>query len=820
MFWSAVILALTAITFCRASSIEKDSLQIDKRWYKLKLNTLSKDGKWAIVYKSYIHNNDTLYLLNTYDKTKKTKIKAVQPNFISPSYFISIIENRLEIHNLNNDDVKYINGVERYIILDEELLLVWSKNKKVKLFNLNAKVLLETKEVAKYFFSKEKQQFYYTLKNSNVLYGFSTRTNQLKKLADIKGEIITFLTEHPTGDLIVELKKNDKKFLGVINNKGEVQRYLYLTNEFNNSTAIKAYFTEKNKLFLSYNVVVKDSNDYDDYLDIWHWNNQTLENKNNQFKVCSKSIVIDLQTGKTDFLNTESGVQSLFINNSQYILKLNYRKHRNYTTYHPKTEVYWMNIQTKDSVLLMTEVINPQEDITFSLDGNYLGYKREGKWFISETDSPSNFKSNKKQSEQQDLYWDQNGNFLWVTGAHDLWRYNLHNKVWEQIAFFGNESLKVEIININKDILKTGNQFKMIEDKDNILIRTFNQSDNKTIIYRLKNGELSILKNTENRISQLYYTTDANRIVFSEENFNSPPIIKNIIGKKEKLILEGHLPKKLYSWRKQKIVSFTDYHQNLLKGVLYYPKNYNKSQSYPMIIHLYERQFWRANYFDLPDLYSYMGFNTALMTDLNYFVFMPDTIITEEGAGVSALNNLIEAIKSLKRENINIDFDKMGLIGQSFGAYKVNFIVTQSNLFKAAVSGNGASDLIRNYYSYNYNYSKPHYWQIETGQYQMKKAYKDNPEIYLENSPILYSHQTNTPLLLWAGQHDLNVHWENTIAFYTALKRYRKNTIALLYKNQGHSLTNEKEQYDLTMRVIDWFNYYLKEKEKLDWMKR
>ena len=47
------------------------------------------------------------------------------------------------------------------------------------------------------------------------------------------------------------------------------------------------------------------------------------------------------------------------------------------------------------------------------------------------------------------------------------------------------------------------------------------------------------------------------------------------------------------------------------------------------------------------------------------------------------------------------DEKRIGLFGHSFGGYETNFILTQTNLFSTAISGNGVSDVVAHYFNYN-----------------------------------------------------------------------------------------------------------------------
>lgn len=312
------------------------------------------------------------------------------------------------------------------------------------------------------------------------------------------------------------------------------------------------------------------------------------------------------------------------------------------------------------------------------------------------------------------------------------------------------------------------------------------------------------------------WNTDYTSVSYTEENYNLPPTLKIFNQGKTRILQESNIPTNLYNWRKQKIINYKNKFNRPLKGVLYYPKNYIEGKKYPMITHIYQIQSDKSNFFEMPNIKS--SFNFPLYIENDYFVFFPDTYISDEGPGISALDCINSAISSVLEKEEAINKDKLGIIGNSFGGYETNFIVTQTNLFKAAVSGVAVSSLIWDYFSYSYNYSKPLYWQYDNGQLDMRKSFSEDPDKYLSNSPILYAHQVQTPLLSWTGLEDYNVHWEQTRHFFTALKRYDKKHIALFYKGEGHAITDPKKAKDLFLRIKNWFDYYLKEDNSALWI--
>ncbi len=92
------------------------------------------------------------------------------------------------------------------------------------------------------------------------------------------------------------------------------------------------------------------------------------------------------------------------------------------------------------------------------------------------------------------------------------------------------------------------------------------------------------------------------------------------------------------------------------------------------------------------------------------------------------------------------------------------------------------------------------------------------PDLYIENSPVLRADKVSTPLLMLADNDDDNVPVQQGVEFFTSLRRLGKKVWMLQYDGEGHGLSNKTSQYDFTVRLLEFFNYYLKDEPPPIWM--
>jgi dipeptidyl aminopeptidase/acylaminoacyl peptidase len=146
------------------------------------------------------------------------------------------------------------------------------------------------------------------------------------------------------------------------------------------------------------------------------------------------------------------------------------------------------------------------------------------------------------------------------------------------------------------------------------------------------------------------------------------------------------------------------------------------------------------------------------------------------------------------------DPNRLGIGGWSYGGYMAAWAVTQTNRFKAAVSGAGMSDLATEFGTED----GPAYDEWFYGLPYEKL------EGFAKSSPMTYVRNVHTPTLLLHGENDRTDPLAQSQMFYRALKRYGVESEFVVYPREPHGLQEEKHQIDRLNRVVRWFDAHLK----------
>lgn len=411
--------------------------------------------------------------------------------------------------------------------------------------------------------------------------------------------------------------------------------------------------------------------------------------------------------------------------------------------------------------------------------------------------------------------------WLMFNDLNDIWFYDTQKKTYQQITN-GKENKRVYRFVYSNYLLDStpwhwGHDMVFTaEDEKAIHWRTEDYSKEGISIMTRDRNVIPLIE-AEAKITQIQKT--GNFITYLKQRANQPPglYVYDILKREEKLIYNSNQWDTRAADMQTEFIKWVD-QNGIEQGVLVrFPLNYRKEKKYPALVYIYEdKAKERHEYVSKTEDHG-IGFNYKTYVEDEYFVIEPEIYYEYGNPGFSATNCVNHVLDTLLSK-YSIDENRMGLVGHSFGGYETNFIISQTNRFKAAVSGAGIADLSSWYVTMNWEIMRPEFWRYPEQSFRMKKDLFELKDNYIANSPILQSTTTQTPLLIWSGKEDLQVHWSQSVAMFLALKKQNKNVNMLLYPKEKHALLRDFNKKDLTDKVKSWFDYYLKNKDVPDWL--
>jgi dipeptidyl aminopeptidase/acylaminoacyl peptidase len=193
------------------------------------------------------------------------------------------------------------------------------------------------------------------------------------------------------------------------------------------------------------------------------------------------------------------------------------------------------------------------------------------------------------------------------------------------------------------------------------------------------------------------------------------------------------------------------------------------------------------------------------LTSAGYAVFFPmprgGSGYGEEGHraiintwGEADYRDIMAGVDSLIAQGV-ADPDRLGVLGASYGGFMTNWIVTQTNRFKAASSSASISDLTDLFYL------------ADAGAVMQEYFGKpwDNRASYQQHSPITHVQNVQTPLLLQHGENDPRVPLASGRRFYEALKALGKTVEFDIFPRGSHVQYQPAAERASMQRNLEWF---------------
>ncbi len=323
-----------------------------------------------------------------------------------------------------------------------------------------------------------------------------------------------------------------------------------------------------------------------------------------------------------------------------------------------------------------------------------------------------------------------------------------------------------------------GNMTRIYEDR-NVSISDFSMSDDNTMAF---------VGSTSQHPSELFLLNSG--AASAERITESNPWLKD-----EKL-------------GKQEVITYKAKDGLELQGILIHPVNASGKSPLITVVHGGPEAHYDNGWLTA---YSMPG---QVAAGQGYAVFYPN-YRGSTGRGIEfakssqadpagkEFDDIIDGIDYLVANN-NVDTDKVGVTGGSYGGYATAWMSTRhTDRFAAGVMSVGISN----------NISK---WGTSDIPEEMflvhsRKRIWDDYQFYLERSPIFYAGQANTPLLIMHGKEDTRVDPGQSYELYRHIKTRTDTPVRLvLYPGEGHGNRKSTARYDFNLRMMRWFNTYLK----------
>jgi dipeptidyl aminopeptidase/acylaminoacyl peptidase len=493
-------------------------------------------------------------------------------------------------------------------------------------------------------------------------------------------------------------------------------------------------------------------------------------------------------------------------------------------------DVYTVNMATGERTIAQKRVrwfngASPDgSSFLFFEDGNYHVYSMETGQIRNITQTvPASFIDTENDTN---VVKPPTGVIGWVSDSrsvllHDNW------DVWHVPVTEGVPAVNLTV-NGRKDSVRYQNRFAIEppQDRDKgidlskpLYFRAYGEWTKKGGIARINPGKpgVDMLFWGDAAYTRLTKAKNADRFIYTRETVGDPAdyyITDGSFGAGTRLTdMRPQVAQVAWSAGSM-LVNYTSERGDKLQAALFLPANYEKGKAYPTVVNFYERMSQTANTFANP---SANGFNRSFYTSNGYAVFVPDIAYRVNDPGMSAVWCMVPAVRAAIATGI-VDAKRVGITGHSWGGYQTSHLVTQTDMFAAAVAGAPLTNMVSMYSLIYKNSGGTNQAIFESSQGRFRGGYWDNWEAYYRNSPVFFAKNVKTPLMILHNDRDGAVDFTQGVEFYNTLRRLQKPVIMLQYVGENHGLRKPANQRDYTARMKEYFDHYLMGAPAPEWL--
>jgi dipeptidyl aminopeptidase/acylaminoacyl peptidase len=853
----AILLEMAAAWPACSQTVEKLPLTRSdyKRWGRLRMGNMSTDSRHISFTMHYPGGKDTLFVKDVRSGATISMAGAHNGQFTSNGHFIfKDLSNVLTIRNLNNGQRWVATGVNEFSYLDRSQTLLYFADENnrpylgIKKLNQNKDVKIW--DVTDYAYNEKAGVILCSRKfdKTTDLIAVHTTSNQVTEkvlLSGMPGELLNIVWE-PDG--------RSAAFLQVVSEGANPSIHSYkldtgVLTTFDPSKSLPPDWKVSTEKYANVKVLPKGEQIlfkvyYDgksastgDSVQVWNAADKYLypvHRRTDGGVKYAKLAVWSPQQGHFKIINDNTQSEVMMAGNGRYAILSAPEMYEPQWNYDALRDFYIEDLQTGEKKLLLERQSIEWGHISVSPGSWFVTYFSKGDWWIYDVlaghhrnitaSLGSDFARDDMDVTSGTVAWGMGGwtdndHFALFYDRYDIWIHNIKDGTSRRMSK-GKEDGLVYRVALPQN--GTGNQSnydgqtaRLLSGKE-IFLDIKGKGRSGYCLFNLVNGCIS-QEVKQKRITAMVKGIGTT-IAYVEEDFDQPPAIMINKDGRSKKVFQSNPHHINYQWGKSELITYRNSKGQQLHAALYYPAGYNPKIRYPMVVYIYDKQADLVHNYVIPSMENSNGFNAANFTSSGYFVLVPDIAYEVGNPGYSATDCVVSLTKEVISKNI-VDPRRIGLIGHSYGGYETNFIITQTDIFAAAVAGAAITDLQSSYLYASWNYKKPNFWHYEYNQLRMGGSIFNNFLGFVSNSPVYHAEKINTPLLSWTGEDDRQVHYFQSIELYLALRRLGKKHIMLIYSGEGHALSDQSAQFDLTEKIEAWFGHYLKDNELPTWTK-
>jgi dipeptidyl aminopeptidase/acylaminoacyl peptidase len=334
----------------------------------------------------------------------------------------------------------------------------------------------------------------------------------------------------------------------------------------------------------------------------------------------------------------------------------------------------------------------------------------------------------------------------------------------------------------------------------------------RTALFELDpaSGDLTEVIGGRRRISGFSYDENFQKVAFVATSVDQPTElhIADIDGGNERRLsgFNDELNEEI-AWPSAERFTYESVGGLEIEAWLQYPHGYRQGERYPLVLYIHggPHSAYGEGWFDEFHNLTGAGMFVLYTNPRGSSGYGADFTYSTRGRwGMEDYEDLMKAV-DIAIERPDVDPERLGVTGGSYGGFMTAWITTKTDRFKAAQTDR----MICNWFSW---YGTSEAQGLTEFEFYGKPW--DNPELYWDLSPIKYVANVTTPTLIVQSEEDHRTPMTDAEQWFMSLKKQGIPVEFMRYPRSNHNLSRSGEPWllvDRLGRLRDWFTYWLRD---------
>lgn len=253
---------------------------------------------------------------------------------------------------------------------------------------------------------------------------------------------------------------------------------------------------------------------------------------------------------------------------------------------------------------------------------------------------------------------------------------------------------------------------------------------------------------------------------------------------------------------------FTASDGTVVDGYMCLPPDFDANKKYPLIVYYYGGTSpSNASFYHLysPQVFASRDYVVYVLNPSGTTGYGQEYSARHVNAwGKRTADEIIQGVKEFCKSHPFVNKDRIGCLGASYGGFMTQYLLTKTDIFHAAISHAGISNVT--------SYWGEGFWGYSYNSVAAAKSYPwTDPELFTKQGSLFNADKIHTPLLLLHGTVDTNVPIGESIQLFNALKILGRDVEFITVQDENHIISNFNNKLSWHNTIMAWFSKWLQD---------